>query len=116
MSYHLPVPEMAPKTSLWKPVSRKVLDLGGVIKVLVWRESSLPFCRTNKEFNESNPHKTLCVFFLMKVNNTDSSKISDQKHTQLYYIYLLHLFCSIIEIFLHALKFGSNGHSTWINT
>lgn len=90
MSYHLPVPEMAPKTSLWKPVSRKVLDLGGVIKVLVWRESSLPFCTTNKEFNESNPHKILRI-------------------------YMLHLFCRIIEIFLHALKFGSNGHSIWIN-
>lgn len=65
--------------------------------------------------NQTHIKHCVCVF-LMKVNNTDSSKISAQKHTQLYYIYMLHLFCSIIEIFLHALKFGSNGHSIWINT
>ncbi|TNN43605.1 hypothetical protein EYF80_046188 [Liparis tanakae] len=37
------VPEMTPKTSLCKLVSRKVLDLGGVIIVLGGSESSLPF-------------------------------------------------------------------------
>lgn len=43
--FHLQVPEMAPKTSLCKLVSRKVLDLGGVIKALLRRGSSLPFWR-----------------------------------------------------------------------
>lgn len=43
--FHSQVPEMTPKTSLCKLVSRKVLDLGGVIKALVRCESSLPFWR-----------------------------------------------------------------------
>lgn len=42
-SFHSQVPEMAPNTSLCKLVSRKVLDLGGVIKALVRSESSRPF-------------------------------------------------------------------------
>lgn len=91
MSYHLPVPEMAPKTSLWKPVSRKVLDLGGVIKVLVWRESSLPFCTTNKEFNESNPHKKLrvCVFKLKLTTWTALKSLIKSTLNYLYVTFIL---------------------------
>lgn len=55
--FHSHVPDMAPKTSLCKLVSRKVLDLGGVIKALVRRGSSRPFWRDkNREKVNWKPH------------------------------------------------------------
>ena len=55
-SVHSHVPEMAPKTSLCKLVSRKVLDLGGVIKALVRSESSLPFWGEKNSLIDTKPH------------------------------------------------------------
>lgn len=56
--FHSQVPEMAPNTSLCKLVSRKVLDLGGVIKALVSSESSRPFW--GKTAQHSTLTETVC--------------------------------------------------------
>lgn len=66
-SFHSQVPEMTPKTSLCKLVSRKVLDLGGVIKALVRSESSLPFWgKTAQQVNLIQSHVTRGCTYLWK--------------------------------------------------